>query len=305
MSEITSGATWRKRMQDLARNLGRPHPPLFAPLAFAVAAQIEAIDPARMVLDGTRLRKNVLELRHVLRTDTVFCAAPSAMEIEALGAPVDHSHWPPRPTGMTDAPDAFSVDSQKLSNHPRVAASLDSVRQLASEASEPVIIAAFTGPATLVGELRAAGCVLDEDAAWDLAGQALAAFVRLYAEAGVNVSQFHEKVLPDADCEDRWKGSLGTVGNVARFHRVPPILVVDADSAPTSWPAQAIPCPTWEQHPASVARAHGRAWAAAPGAWPALPADGPGERLITTNAEIAPQIPIAELKRHVERVRGD
>lgn len=303
MTDSATGAVWRKRMQDLARNAGRPHAPLFAPLAFAVAAQIEAIDVERMVLDGTRLRKNALELQRVLRTDAVFCAAPSAMEVEALGARVDHAHWPPRPGGPIGSPDETAIDPQKLAASPRVAASLDAVRQLASEASEPAIVAAFAGPATLVAELRGAGSVLDDDALWDFAGRLLAAFARLHAEAGVHVLQWHERSLPDPASEDLWKGALATAGNVARFHRVPPLLVVEATTTP-AWPAQAVPCPTWQQHPTPVARSHGRAWARDPETWPALPAEGNGERLITTTSEIAPTIEIAELRRHVERVRG-
>lgn len=303
MTDAVSGAVWRKRMQDLARNAGRPHAPLFAPLAFAVAAQVEAIDIERMVLDGTRLRRNALELQRVLRTDAVFCAGPSAMEVEALGARADFAHWPPRLDGSMDAPDTTQIDPQKLAASPRVAASLDAVRQLGSEVSEPVVAAAFTGPATLAGELLAAGCVLDDDTLWDFAGRLLAAFARLYAEAGAHVLQWHERSLPDPGSEDRWKAALGTAGNVARFHRVPPLLVVEEPGMP-AWPAQAVPCPTWRQHPASVPRAHGRAWAPDPGTWPLLATDGSDERLITTTSEIEATVAIAGLKRQVERVRG-
>ncbi len=303
MTDAPTGAVWRKRMQDFARHAGRPHAPLFAPLAFAVAAQIEAIDVGRMTLEGTRLRRNVLELQRVLRTDAVFCAAPSAMEIEALGASVDCGSWPPRPVGsIPDSPGETGIDPRKLAASPRVAASLDAARQLASEASEPVIVAAFTGPATLVGELRSAGSALDEDEIWDFAGRLLAAFGRLYAEAGVNVLQWHERSLPDPSSEDLWKAALGTIGNVARFHRVPPLLVVEATSS-LAWPVQVLPCPTWQQHPAPVARAHARGWAPDPAAWPVLPAEGSGERSITTTSEIEPTLAIADLKRHVDRVR--
>lgn len=303
MTDSATGAVWRKRMQDLARNVGRPHTPLFAPLAFAVAAQIEAIEPGQMALDGTRLRKNTLELRRILRTDAVYCMAPSAVEIEALGVRVEHENWPPRPIGSIPSPHETVIDPGSLSVGSRVAASLDAVRQLGAEASEPVIIAAFTGPATLVDELRAAGSALDDDAIWDFAARLLAAFARLHAEAGVHVLQWHERSLPDPASEDLWKAALGTLGNVARFHRVPPLLVVDTESA-LDWPAQVIAAPSWQQHPAPVTRAHARAWPPEPGAWTMPVREDTGERLITTSSEIASSVEIAALKRQVERVRG-
>ena len=270
---------WRQRMQDLSRNVGKPHVPLFAPLTLAASAQIEAISVDEMVLDATRLRKNVSEMRRVLGLAAVVCAVPSAMERECVGAMV-------------------TSDS-----HPRLTASLEAVRQIASaDSSEPVLVAALAGPATLFAQMRAAGDDRDSEAAFDTIGGALATLTRLYAEAGVHVLQLHESVLPDEADIDFWKGALGTAGNVARFHRVPPLLVMDR-APPLSWPAQMVACPTLAQHAGAMPRAHGRAWSADPAAWPALPGDNASERYVTTVADLPADMPVATIKSWVDGCR--
>lgn len=276
---------WRKRMQDLARAVGKPHVPLFAPVLFGVAAQIEAITPDAMSRDATRLRKNVGELRRALKTDAVFCNAPSAAEVNAIG-----------PVGP-------EIDPARLAAEERIAASLEAVGQWQADASEPVIVAALRGPATMLAALRESGTEADDETGFEHVGRGLAGLARLFAEAGVHVLQFHETVMPTDEQRDSWKGALGTVGNVARFHRVPPLLVM-ATAAIDSWPAQAIACPTLEQHAGAVPRPHGRAWPADPAQWPGLPGETASERIVTTVAEVSPDVEIAALLNATQRVRG-
>jgi len=301
-AQLVTGATWRKRMQDLSRNAGRPHAPLFAPLVLAAAAQVESIPAADMVRDATRLRKNVSELRRVLRLDAIVCAVPSAMEVEAVGITVSDD-WPPRvigaPSGELGDPDAGAIATS-----PRIAASLDATRQIAlADPSEPVLVAALTGPATVLAQLRKVGIEMDGETGYDYVGRILAILTRLYAEAGAHVLQLHETRLPGETESDCWKGALGTAGNVARFHRIPPILVLDVNDAVSTWPAQAVPCPTVAQHSGTFNRAHARAWSADPVVWPRLPSDNARERLITTVADLGADTSVAALKSQVENAR--
>lgn len=276
---------WRKRMQDLSRAVGQPHVPLFAPLLFRVAARIEAIEPEAMARDATKLRKNVGELRRMLGIDAVFCSAPGEAEFGALSAVGDE------------------IDVARLAAEPRIAASLEAVRQWQADASEPVIVAALHGPMSIVSALRRAGVDAEAEALFDHAGRGLATLARLFCEAGVHVVQWHETVVPSEAERDFWKGALGTGGNVARFHRVAPLLVVDTPSAPP-WPPQAVASPTPAQHAGAMPRPHGRSWPADPSAWPALPGQTAGERIVTTVAEVPAEIEIAALLAHVQRIRG-
>jgi len=277
---------WRKRMQDLSRSVGKPHAPLFAPLLFGIAAQIEAIAPDAMARDATRLRKNVGELRRILGLDAVHCIAPGDAEARAIG-----------PAGAEVSPETVARDEN-------IAASLEAVRQWQTDASAPVIVAALHGPTILLKKLRAAGSDASDDASLQHIGRGLAAIVRVLAETGAHVVQLHDEVPVSEGSIELWRGALGTVGNVARFHRVPPILVIN-EAAIGHWPAQAIPCPTHEQHPAGPSRPHGRAWSAEPSQWSRLPGETAAERIVTTVAEVRGDIEIGALLAEVRRIRED
>lgn len=276
---------WRQRMQDLSRGVGRPHPPLLAPLLFGVASQIEAIDPDLMAIDGTRLRKNVAELRRMLGTDAVFCSVPHASLAAALGVP-----------GTDPAAERLAADV-------RIKASLDAVRQWQADTSEPVIIAAFQGPSTLAAALRRDQADLDAEALYEHLGRGLAVLVRLFAETGVQVVQFHEEIAPPADQIDLWKDALGTAGNVARFHRVAPVLVVQEPTFKT-WPAQMVACPGATQRSGALIRPHGQALSADPREWPESLTAGPLERQVTSVMEVSPSLGLPELVSRISLLKG-
>lgn len=274
---------WRKRMQDLSRGMGKPHAPLFAPLLFGVAAQIEAIPAEQMRQDGTRIRKNVGELRRALGTDTVFCCAPDAELLAGAGLAQAGS-----------APQAL----------PGLAAALDAVQQWQADASEPVIAAALHGPGQIFRWQQEQGHTEDAALRFERIGDVLAGWVRVFAEAGVHLLQWYDAPPEDEALTDAWKGALGTAGNVARFHRAACVLLLDAPGQP-AWPAQAVACPSPGQHTGPMPRPHGRAWPADPGAWPVLPGDDAAERLIATQAEVPADTEMAALMAAVQRIRGN
>jgi len=300
--EPITGALWRRRMQELARNAGKLHAPLFAPLLFGVAAQIEALPVPEMVGNSTRLRKNLSELRRMLELPAVFCAAPSLVELEALGVAVNAQVWPPQV-----APDAAfnlasaSLEPEALLASARFAATVDTVRQFAADSSEPVIAVALTGPATLAAQLRSLNVTNDDEALYEFIGRMLAVLARLYAEAGARLIQLHESQLP-GEAEEHWKGALGTAGNVARFHRIPPVLVYAEDIGTPLWPMQAIPAIAGDKPPP---RAHAHAWTSQPAQWGTLPSGQKNERVVTTATEVPPDFPLAELLGHAQRVLAD
>ncbi|MCX7171056.1 MAG: hypothetical protein NTY41_12425 [Proteobacteria bacterium] len=295
------GAVWRRRMQELARNVGKPHAPLFAPLMLGVAAQIEALALPEMVRNSTRLRKNVSELRRMLELPAVFCAVPSLIELEALGVPVNSEVWPPQQqSGAIFDLAAARLEPEALLNSERFAASVDVVRQFGADSSEPVIAVALTGPATLVAQLRSANVRGDDESIYEFVGRLLAVLVRLYAEAGAHLIQLHESQAP-GEAEEHWKGALGTAGNVARFHRVPPLLVYAEDVTEPLWPMQVVPsiASPAEKPPT---RAHAHAWAGDPLRWGVLSGGLKNERLVTSATEVPAEFALAELMDHVKRV---
>lgn len=267
---------WRRRLQELARGAGKPHPPLFLPLLFGCAAQIDATAAAEMALDGTKLRKNLTELRRMLKLDGLFCAVPCGAEAEVA-----------------------SGDLAALEAHPRIAAGLDAIRQIAStDSGETVIAVGLTGPATLAAQLRAAGLTGSGEAVYEQCGLILAGLARLYAETGAHLISVHESERPAEEDDDHWRGALGTLGNVARFHRIPPLLVMAGDQPVRAWPAQTIGCPAAGQPPLPPIRPQGRVWSADPALWPGPP----GGAVIVTDREVPAERPIAALLGDVERL---
>lgn len=288
----TQPQPWRRRLSELGRGTGKPHAPLFAPLLYGVAAQIEALPPAEVTADPTRLGKCLTELRRALGTSPIVVAAPTAMEAEALGATVDREPWPPRIVAhargdlvsMAEFDDAWS-------NSEALAASLEATKRLASTMTgEPVFLAALTGPATLLAQLLPLEAAAGADA-WDFAGRALSALARQFAQAGASAILLCERGRPSDD--EAWTAALNTISNIARFHRIPALLAFDA-APPADWPAPTVPCPPQEQA-SGMTRGHGLAVSADPAAWSELPAHVGGARIVVTASEVAADCPIEAL----------
>ncbi len=297
---MSTGIPWRRRLSELGRGIGKPHAPLFAPLLYGVSAQMEALPPAEVTADPTRLAKNLVELGRVLGTAALVVAAPSALEAEALGAVVDRDTWPPRVLHGC-APDTFAIADfdGSWSRSEALEASLEACQRLATtQGAEAVLVAALTGPATLLGEL--CGPMPPSAEAWEFAGRALGALAREFAQRGAAAILLCERRAA-GDGSDAWAAALGTIGNIARFHRIPALLACE-DFAPASWLAAMVACPAFEPggRVPALAKPHGLTVAADPAAWAALPGAHGEARVIVSAREVPADVSVEALIDAVE-----
>jgi acetophenone carboxylase len=297
---MSTGIPWRRRLSELGRGTGQAHAPLFAPLLYGVAAQMEALPPAEVTADPTRLAKNLVELGRVLGTAALVVAAPSALEAEALGAVVDRDTWPPRVLGGC-APDTFATADFEgsWSRSEALEASLEACQRLATtQGPDVVLLAALTGPATLLEQL--CGPTPPTAEAWDFAGRALSALAREFAQRGAAAILLCERRAA-GDAADAWTAALGTIGNIARFHRIPALLACEG-FAPASWPTATVACPAFQPGGTvpALAKPHGLTVAAEPSAWAALPGAHGEARVIVSAREVPADVAIETLVDAVE-----
>lgn len=287
---------WRRRLSELGRGVGKPHAPLFAPLLYGVASQIEALPPAEVTADPTRLAKCLGELRRATGIAPFVVAAPSAMEAEALGAEVDRACWPPRviapaAAGLIERGDFDGAWSASEA----LAASLETCKRLAAtQQDEPVLLAALTGPASLLDELFGDGALTP--AASEFAGRALSALARQFAQSGASALLLCERRLP-ADVA-AWSAALNTIANIARFHRIPALLAFDG-VMPGGWPASTIACPTAAQEGA-IDKPHALTVSADPATWTDLAGATGAARAVFTAREVAADTSIEALSEACE-----
>lgn len=289
---MSTQAPWRRRLSELGRGIGKPHAPLFAPLLYGVASQIEALPPADVTADPTRLGKCLGELRRATGTAPFVVAAPSAMEAEALGAEVDRQVWPPRVSATADdgVIECGELDDA-WSQSDALAASLETCKRLnATQQGEPVLLAALTGPASLLVELlgdRAQGA-----AAYEFAGRALSALSRRFAQSGASAILLCERVLPSDIAA--WSAALNTIANIARFHRIPALLAFDEGVAPAGWPSSTVACPHIDQEP-GIDKPHGMTIPSDIAAWSNLAGATGTARVVFTAREVDAQTSIEDL----------
>lgn len=292
----TSAPPWRRRLSELGRGLGKPHPPLFAPLLYGIAAQIEALPPTEVTADPTRLGKCLGELRRVFGTAPFVVAAPTCMEAEALGAGVDREVWPPRLTAPALPCVVELTDFDELWNRSEaLAASLEATKRLSkTEMGEPVFLAGLTGPSSLLAEL--VGPDVPTSEAWDFSGRALSALSRQFAQSGASAILLCERRLP-SDIGP-WSAALKTISNIARFHRIPALLVFDG-VVPGEWPTATVACPAQEQE-GSVDKPHAMGVSADPSNWASLAGNTGKARAVFTAREVAADLSIELLREACE-----
>lgn len=299
---------WRRRLSELGRGIGKPHAPLFAPLLYGVASQIEALSPAEVTADPARLGKCLTELRRVTGTASFVVAAPSAMEAEALGAEVDRETWPPRVSApaSADVVERSEFDDA-WSRSEALAASLETCKRLAAtQQHEPVLLAALTGPASLLAELLGEKGMHDA-AAHEFAGRALSALSRQFAQSGASAILLCERVAP-ADV-NAWSAALNTIANIARFHRIPALLAFDDGVSSPVFPPATIACPSIE-HEAGIEKPHGLVIAPDPSTWTDLGGRTGAARAVFTARDVDAQTSMEALTEacesalEIEKERG-
>lgn len=293
----TPTISWRRRLSELGRGIGKPHAPLFAPLLYGVAAQIEALPPAEVTSDPTRLGKCLTELRRVTGTAPFVVAAPSAMEAEALGAAVDRDTWPPQVSGpASEGVIERSEFDEVWALSEALAASLETCKRLAAtQQHEPVLLAALTGPASLLYELLGNGP--PSAAAYEFAGRALSALSRQFAQSGASAILLCERV-PLADVA-AWSGALNTIANIARFHRIPALLAFDDGVSPSDWPPATIACPQIG-HDTASGKPHGATASPVLATWSELVGRTGTARVIVTAHEVDADTSIESLTEACE-----
>ncbi|HLY58773.1 MAG TPA: hypothetical protein VKS60_24640 [Stellaceae bacterium] len=290
---------WRRRMSELSRGVGKPHPPLFAPVLWSVACQVEAMEPAAFTADPTKLTRGLVELARALQLEAVVTACPAGMEAEALGAAVDRNSWPPRAIAGTGRKLLDTEDFETIGTRsPALNAAIEATRRIAArERDETVILVALTGPAALQAELAAPS---DEPVAYETIARALAALTRGFAEAGANAILLCERMLPADD--EGWTGAMRTIANIAKFHRIPTLLSFGDRSSPEIWPGFVIPCPA-SGSALPQARPCGVAIDPDPGRWSQAMADAGDARIAVTSAEVSPAVSIGMLQEAIAAVR--
>lgn len=294
---MSASIPWRRRLSELGRGAGKPHAALFAPLLYAVASQIEALSPAEVTADPTRLGKCLLELRRVLGTSPLLVAAPTAMEAEALGASVDRDVWPPRVVGEA-SPGIVEISDfdAQWSQSEALAASLETCQRLAStQGGEPVILAALTGPGRLLQDLWNESSAAAADR-WEFAGRALASLARQFAQRGVSGFLVCERRPPQEEAP--WRGALSTIGNIARFHRIPALLAFEEGEL-GEWPSSVVACPSAASED-KIARPHGLTIAPEPAVWHLLAGTTGSARIVFTAGEVAAEYSIEALREACE-----
>jgi len=243
--------TPRARLRLLLRPGVAVPPPLFLPLVLALAAKIEVLEFAEFLCNPTKLAKGLQALHQTLGTDGITCTCGAGLEIEALGAELDWSVYPPR--AVAAPPALLSLDPQgiaeRVSRAPRIAAAAEATRRLAATCpGEPVLVVALTGPGSLAKEMaNAMGidpvmALRNDTALLEIAGRTVLEVARLILLAGANVVFLLERDRPAADAgrSGTWASVVTPIANLAKFHKALTIMLAPPDAAPL--PPAIVPC---------------------------------------------------------------
>lgn len=305
------GITPRARVRALLGQTGRHHKtPLFVPVVHALAAKVEAVGLFEFLTNPTKLAKGLQALHQALGTDAITCACGATIEIEALGATVECSVYPPRVVAPPPVQD-FDSDTlpERVAKAPRIAAAAEAVRRLAvTSPGEPILVAALAGPASLAIQIaQSLGQNAYHNVAFEAyletAGRTVLEVARQFLLAGANMITIVERALPERQSSDFdvWKGAVTPMVNLTRFHKALPMVL--ANWRPEhlgALPATIVPCLSLTSPIVEAAGTFGIALPTDNLDWhlPSLPYS-----LITTDGEVPFETDIPALRTACEVVR--
>jgi len=162
--------------------------PLLAPLASAVAGELQGMGPEEFLRDTTKLSNAVRDLARSLKVDVAVAEFGTLWDAEAMGLPLDWSDGLPKPAG--ELPASPPADFAGSGRGPVV---IEAVRRLSGLLGERVLVSAgVTGPTRLS---RLSGGNLSAVEAVDLVLSA----VRSLCEAGTKLIWVVEDEVPPDD----------------------------------------------------------------------------------------------------------
>ena len=202
-----------------------------------MGSQIEAIEADEFLYNPTKLAKGLSELRTALGSYVITCASSAAMEAEALGADIDWSTYPPKVTSAIAASIVETDDpTDLLLSGERIEATIECTKRLSStEGGNVALCAAITSPGKLASELTAYD-FNNQDEVYknkllDFSGRCITSITRKLCESGVNLMVFQELDIFDPVIDiEAWSSAFIPICNMARFHRVKIVLVLENNS---------------------------------------------------------------------------
>ncbi len=283
----------KRRLADLGRGAPRASPPVFAPMLFTAAAEIEALSAQESVSKPTIMVRAGTELSRMLGLGTVFTGVPCGAVAQALGGILAEDAWPTI-VAAKPARDPLSISEPSLCwGHSALLSSfLAATRNMAiDERNTMLSVLGVEGPAALTEQLF--GDENMTEARADFIGSVLAALVRDFAEAGVSAIVMVDQ-SPDDDAREYAKSAYRTLANVARFHRVPVVPVFTDNGNPMGMLPTVVPAFQTGVTVRPTVKLYARSWPAIIGEWATLTVDEKA-RFVTTTGEVPTDTRIEQL----------
>tara|TARA_B100000315_G_C14590049_1_gene595288 strand:- start:1266 stop:2171 length:906 start_codon:yes stop_codon:yes gene_type:complete len=280
----------KRRLASLGRGAPMANSPVFAPMLFTVAAEIESLSAHEFVSDPTKMVRAGTELSRMLGLGTVYTGVPCGGVAQALEGVF------PEDTCVTNKPEwgpsTISEPSLVWSQSALLSNFLAATRNMAADECNTMLpVLALEGPKVLASQLFGDTKMTDVQA--DSIGSALAVVVREFAEAGVSAIVMVDQ-WPGADEQEYARSAYRTLANVARFHRVPVVSVYSDNGSPTNVLPTVVPAfdPGATIHP--TVKRYARLWPVTVGEWSKIAVDEKA-CFVTTAGEVPTDTRVEQL----------